>query len=283
MMEARKEEVQYIKDTPIRIIMDSEVSVLRGKLPPHWHDEIEINYVLKGSVYYIVNGITYSVSRDEVVVIDSSVIHSGRCGDGNTVEETHAEILTLQINKDVFRYASYDIPSFQVFLTRAESAELRSIMSEIKSIYEQKDRYYEMLLNSQILKLCYCLLSRHSADSGSPAIPGKTNKEIKQVLRYIEDHCTEKVKLEDAADLINYNPSYFSRLFHQFTGFTFVEYLNRCRTDAAVRMLQETDRTISEIAMECGFPNVSSFITFFKRQYQMTPEKYRKNYAGRTV
>lgn len=102
-----KEEVKYIEDTPIRIILDDKISIWKGKLPLHWHNEIEIDLVLQGSVYYIVNGTSYHVAKDEIVIVDSSVIHSGRCSDGSTVEETHAEVMTVQINKDVFRYANY--------------------------------------------------------------------------------------------------------------------------------------------------------------------------------
>ena len=48
-MQIWKEEVKYIEDTPIRIILDDEISILKGKLPPHWHNEIEIDLVLHGT------------------------------------------------------------------------------------------------------------------------------------------------------------------------------------------------------------------------------------------
>ena len=272
-----KEEVQYIKDTPIRIVIDDQISVNRGRLMPHWHDEVEIDFVLKGSLYYTVNGVTYNLSQGDVVVVDSGVIHSGRCRDGRMVEETRAEVMTLQINKDVFHYANYPIPSFEVFITREDNGDLRAILLEIKSVFEQKKDYYEMLLNSNVLRLCYCLMADHSLqEKNSSRNINPTNREIKKALKYIEDHCLEKVALEDVAEYLNYNVSYFSRSFHQFTGFTFKEYLNRCRCTRAANMLGETDKNISEISFECGFPNVGSFITFFKRQYHLTPEQYRK-------
>ena len=65
-MDPIKEEVQYIKDTPIRIIHDSEISMFRGRLQPHWHEEIEIDCVLNGNVNYIINGTNYKVSQGEI-------------------------------------------------------------------------------------------------------------------------------------------------------------------------------------------------------------------------
>ena len=276
-MQIRKEEVRYIEDTPVRIILDDEISLFRGRLPPHWHNEIEINLVLYGTVYYIVNGVSYRVSQDEMIIVDSSVIHSGRCCEGNTVEETHAEIMTLQINRDVLRYEHYSIPAFQVHLQRSENTKLRSIMMEIRAIYQQKMLYYELLLNAQLLKLCYCMLTDHCVQEKKTEASFHTAREMKRAIQYMEEHSSEKLRLEDVARLIHFNPSYFSRRFHQYTGFTFNKYLNRCRTNTASKLLLETNKTISEIALACGFPNVCSFITYFKRQYQMTPEKYRKN------
>ena len=56
-MQAWKEKVQFIEDdTPIRIILDDEISVLRGKLLPHWHEALEVDLVLKGEMVYIIDG-----------------------------------------------------------------------------------------------------------------------------------------------------------------------------------------------------------------------------------
>ena len=278
--EAWKEEVRYINDTPIRIVIDDQISYKRGLLMPHWHEEVEIDCVLEGALYYTVGGVVYHLHQGDAIVVDSGIIHSGRCNEGTTLEETHATVMTLQINKNVFRYGSYTAPTFKVFLPREENAEIRSVLMEVKSVYQQQNPYYEVLLNSNVLRLCYFLLKNHTVQEKGMREPVSTNNEIKKALTYIETHCKEKLKLEEIAEKLNYNPSYFSRRFHEFTGFTFVEYLNRCRTDVAALMLMESDKTVSEIALDCGFSNISSFITYFKRQYKMTPEAYRKMNQG---
>lgn len=273
--EAWKEEVRYIPDTPLRIVVDDQISLYRGKLPPHWHDAIEVDYVLNGSIYYVINGVTHHLNEGDTAIVDSGVIHSGRCEDGKTLEETRATVMTLQFNKDVLHYANFDIPIFPAYLSKAENKEMREVLDEIREVYERKEKYHEMLLNSLCLRLCYTLLKQQSPEA-KKEVSSITTAEIKDTLQYVEEHCAEKVTLEEVAERINYNPSYFSRMFHQFTGFTFTEYLNRCRTNMAVKMLEETDQSVAEISYACGFPNVSSFITFFKRQYHLTPEKYRK-------
>lgn len=274
--EVWKEEVQYITDTPIRIVVDDQISMVRGTLMPHWHDAVEIDCVLRGTVYYTVEGVTYKLQQGDIVVVGSGLIHSGRCSEGNTPEDTEAEVMTIQVDKDVFHYSNYIDPVFEVFHPRENNAELLPVLMKVKTIFQQKRPYYEVLLNSSLLELCYYLMVYQSKQGKSVKTANAGNSEIKEAIKYIENHSREKLTLKEVAKNLKYNASYFSRLFHQYTGFTFVEYLNRCRTTAAADILLESDKTISEIAMDCGFPNVSSFITFFKRQYKMTPESYRK-------
>ena len=274
--EVWKEEVRYISDTPIRIVVDDQISIARGILMPHWHEAVEIDCVLKGTVYYTVEGVNYRLEQGDIVVVDSGMIHSGRCSEGKTVEDTKAEVMTIQVKRDVFHYSRYEDPDFEVFHPKQENTKLLPVLMRIKTVFLQQQPYYEVLLNSSLLELCYHLLSRQSLQGRNGRTSNTGNSEIKEALKYIENHCREKLSLEEVADILKYNPSYFSRRFHQYTGFTFIEYLNRCRAAVAADILSGSDKTISEIALDCGFPNVSSFITFFKRQYKMTPELYRK-------
>ena len=274
--EILKEEVQYINDTPTRIVVDDQISMARGILMPHWHDEVEIDCVLEGAVYYTVEGVTYRVEQGDIVIVGSGMIHSGRCIEGNTIEETRAEVMTVQINRNVFHYANYADPVFEVFHPKDDNTELLPVLLKMKTVFQQQNPYYEVLLNSLGLELCYYLMVKQSYREKNGKTASTGNNEIKEVLKYIEKHCCEKLTLEDVAGMFNYNASYFSRRFHQYTGFTFVEYLNRSRTEVACEMLMKSDKTVMEISLDCGFSNVSSFITFFKRQYKMTPEAYRK-------
>ena len=275
--EVWKEEVRYISDTPIRIVVDDQISIARGILMPHWHEAVEIDCVLKGMVYYTVEGVNYRLEQGDIVVVDSGMIHSGRCSEGDTVEETKAEVMTIQVDKDVFHYSRYEDPDFAVFHPREENSEILPVLMKIKTVFQQQLPYYEVLLNSSILELCYQLLTKQSLQERNSKSSNAGNSEIKEALQYIENHCREKLSLEEVAGILKYNASYFSRRFHQYTGFTFVEYLNRCRTAEAADLLLGSDKTVSEIALDCGFPNVSSFITFFKRQYKMTPDLYRRS------
>lgn len=277
-MQIRKEEVQYIETTPMRVIHDDDISALRGELPPHWHEEIELDYVLNGIVNYTINGVSYRVCAGEIAVIGSGAVHSGFCHQGERIKDTHAEVLTVLLDARLFApFASGGRLHFKPLLRESENVELRDIMTELGIAYLRKDPYYELILHADAMRLCYSLLMKHRAsDDAAGSVLTSSLGMIKTALRYIEEHCTEKMCLEQIAAIVKYNPSYFSRRFHQLTGLTFSEYLNRCRGKEAARLLRETDSTVSSIAFACGFPSVSSFITFFKRQYQTTPDRFRR-------
>ena len=272
-----KQEVQYIGSTSLHVSHDPAFG-LRGPLPPHWHEEVELDYVLNGSLMYIINGVSMKVSAGEIAVVNSGVVHSGLELD----DAPRPEVLAVLLDRKLFEpYLGEKLPVFKTFLLEAENEELREIMTELGVAYLRKEPYYELLLRANALRLCRCLLIRHRVREQEEAPPAAGAMwGIKTALRYIEEHCTEKLQLEDIAGVINYNPSYLSRRFHQVTGFTISEYLNRCRVKVARQLLRETYAPLSDIAFACGFPSVSSLITFFKRQYQTTPDRYRRLAQG---
>ena len=84
------------------------------------------------------------------------------------------------------------------------------------------------------------------------------------------------ITLEQACTITKLDYHYFSRVFREKTGMTFVEYLSFIRILNAQKLLAETDEPISDIAKKVGIPNISYFNRKFKAQNGMTPGQYRK-------
>ena len=93
---------------------------------------------------------------------------------------------------------------------------------------------------------------------------------------YVQEHYSEKLTVEDAATLINYSPNYFSKLFHELTGTSFIQYVINYRLDIANEKLTNTNLTITEIAEETGFSNLPYFTRTFTAKFGTTPNAYRK-------
>jgi len=107
-------------------------------------------------------------------------------------------------------------------------------------------------------------------------------KELKQAagildtaLQYIHTHYKTHLSREDIAASVFLNPDYFSKLFKQKMGKSLSEYINDYRIKLAKQILLETDWSISQIALETGFENLSYFSTIFKKYTGITPNHYR--------
>ena len=102
---------------------------------------------------------------------------------------------------------------------------------------------------------------------------------MKVILKYVEIHYAEKITIDEIAREANCAPSYFMRMFRETIGSTFIEYLNDYRLTMSARLLRETEESVLEVAMGVGFDNLSYFNRCFKKKFQITPGKYRKEGA----
>lgn len=99
---------------------------------------------------------------------------------------------------------------------------------------------------------------------------------IKRACDYIEKHLQDELTLKQLSDYCNLSPSYFGVLFKQYTGKSFVNYVNQVRMDKAMELLRESDMKIYEVAEEVGFASLPYFNRVFKSVTSMTPNEYRK-------
>lgn len=108
-------------------------------------------------------------------------------------------------------------------------------------------------------------------------LPVKPSSAVYPAVSFIRDHPRENVSMKEMAELCHLSPSYFSRLFNRETGENFVNYVNRQKIQLAKEQLRGTSKSISQIAGELGYLNVSNFIAVFKRMEGVTPSVYRQH------
>ncbi|WP_158560790.1 response regulator [Paenibacillus contaminans] len=92
---------------------------------------------------------------------------------------------------------------------------------------------------------------------------------------YIGKHIAEDLSLARLAEIVHLSPVYLSRLYIQTAGVGISDYVNMCRMDKAKELLKNTHFKIYEIAEKVGYDSALSFIRFFKKQMNMTPQEYR--------
>ncbi|KYC37829.1 AraC family transcriptional regulator [Scytonema hofmannii PCC 7110] len=107
---------------------------------------------------------------------------------------------------------------------------------------------------------------------------GLPKDKLKQAIEYINEHLTdkEKLSLEKIATKLNISHYYFCRLFKQSTGMAPHQYLIQQRVERAKQLLKHTKRTVTDVAIECGFANQSHFAKHFRQHTGVTPKEFRK-------
>ena len=99
---------------------------------------------------------------------------------------------------------------------------------------------------------------------------------VERLQTYIDTNFYQNFTLQDVAKLYFINEKYIGRLFREQMGCTFHDYLNRKRLEEAQKQLQETSKSVLEIASAAGYQNVSYFNRVFYAAYRMTPTQYRQ-------
>lgn len=99
---------------------------------------------------------------------------------------------------------------------------------------------------------------------------------IDRITSYIKENISQDFAIEDLANDMGISVYYMCRLFKKITGISIVTYKNNCRIQYAKVQLYSTDKSISQIAQECGFNSQSYFVKIFREQEKLTPSEYRK-------
>lgn len=290
-------DINYSKSEILQLndeITDSELpaKVIWGEaeeFPPsiHWHKNIEINFLISGEWFVNINGDKTYVKGRQVTIVNSKVVHwmiwKNYYERDNFVVVFYYDFLKSYLpNIDDIIFVlpddfSEDNPLFQHLL---ELSELCRTMYEEKGIYDSSlmDGLMGIKIKSLLYLLAYDLLHECKVDKKNrKRIRGmKYQSRIIQACNYLEKNYQKDIKLMDLANELCLSEGHCSRHFKQYTGVTFSEYLSDVRLFYAHQMLISTDKTVMEIAMTTGFPDLRSFQKRFEMMYKMTPTEYRK-------
>ena len=103
----------------------------------------------------------------------------------------------------------------------------------------------------------------------------------RRILSYIDGNLENKnISLTDIGEEVGLSASYVSKIFKEYCGYNYLEYLNRGRIARSIPLLEDTSLTIEEIADRVGFSSTQSYLRVFQKYQKTTPGKYRTSYRG---
>ncbi len=255
------------------------------EVPLHWHDEFEIIYIKKGGGEVTVDFRTYSVQGGDLIFVRPGQLHSiAQKGDESMEYENILFSPDLVLSKkDDARVLAF-MSSLLSGLIRIPTVftpvypyytEVAACVDACDEIMKTRPLGFEFYIKSKLYELLF-ILDNRCKNFGKEPDNKKTIDKMRVVIKYVENHYREPLKISDAAKLLGFSESHFMRYFKGAMGTSFIDYLKDYRLAMAARMLQSSDDSILSIAEETGFMNLSYFNRSFKAKYKMTPREYRR-------
>lgn len=246
----------------------------------HYHPYYEFYYLTSGKRKFFIADTIFTVNKGDLIIIPKGTIHRTtymsneiheRCTinfSDKFIENFNSPASAKDLEENL-RYCKITIPS-----TRREYIE--NLFSKIEREYSGVDHFSESMIKTHLYELCVFVLrclERNYDKSENVEIEDEI---ITMAAQYISSNYMNTITLEALAEKYNMSPSYFSRKFKNCTGFGFKEYLSTIRINQACNMLIQTNKSITEIAEECGFGDSNYFGDSFKKAKGMSPRSYRK-------
>lgn len=251
---------------------------------PHWHAEIEVLYFIKGSARQQINETIFIAECGDIVFIGKNQIHSTY-----SFGKNDCEILVMQFNSEQMLGSDGNISIIHpythlieevIFINpiKSDTKAGKMLYYHINEIHQEltnKEVAYESMAKAALHRIAGILARYRLFEITCIDLVKMKNirKMLENTFRLIDEAYSEEITLNRAAQVSNLSVTHFCRLFKEATGMTFNDYITFYRVNHAIRLLNSSKK-MTEIALECGFGSISSFIRSFKKYKSCAPSKY---------
>ena len=246
---------------------------------PEIHNEFEIICIEKGYAILKINNQTIEVKKGDMIFISPCMLHSLEvspqpefshicfCFDLKLLSNTSLSDNLINNSFCIVQHIESESP---------HNSPLKQMFYEINNAIENAFPYWELNVRGN-LSLIFAYLMQNNLVINSFNDSYDKDFCIK-VYKYIETHYKERINSKTVSKELNYNQSYFCRLFKKNFSMCFSEYLSMYRIEQSKHLLENSAISIAETAGEVGFSNLSYFTKLFRIQNGISPKKFRELY-----
>ena len=242
----------------------------------HFHQSIEIFYVLEGNCEVVVQDRIYQAHPEDLIVINANKKHSYQSKEDVLIGYVEIDFHLLEellgtnrlyfwCNSVLDRNAAYD--------------DMRAILKNIFSQYFEKGGFGEVVLQSLYYRLLQVLVENFMVKNDDQRFAGQNSPDenrLSEIINYIHSNYQRKISLSELSGALYLSVPYLSKYIKRQMGMNFIDYVNNIRLFHAVDDLLYTNNSITMIALENGFANAASFTKRLKDAYGLTPSEYRQ-------
>ena len=294
-----KEQVNHKINTSLRMFINR----FHGDFPPHWHTDIEMIMPKEAPYRVICANQTYEVEIGDILMICPAVIHeifSLSPGDRLYIQADFAGIITLKEIEKAFRIMSpalhvkkrtcppdiynklckYIDMIMELYFGSARSVDINRVPDNEDFItFTELEPYGELEIYSILMQFIALCAKNISLFQGSASIPAQTHIKnsisLSNICSYISEHFTEDLSLEDVSEYAGFSKFHFERIFRDYTGMTFYQYLQQMRINYSQMLLSNPELSVTDISYQAGFASCTAFTRAFKKSTGYPPSQFR--------
>lgn len=238
------------------------------RLLPHWHEHLEMIFILNGSCNFTCGGSTHFIEKGDLLIINENEIHFFD-------NEGEVEYYCIIINPSFFNDVSFENTIFKSHIKNDTFTE--KCFTDIFYENDTQNSGYDIQIKGITSLLIVYLIRNYKAmtisDVAYDTHIEKLNR-INTILSYIENNYTEPISVDELAQKAFLSKGYFYHYFKNVTGQNLTDYINQLRIKKAVNLLKNTSASITEIASEVGYSDINYFSRTFKKFMGIPPSKY---------
>ncbi len=252
-------------------------------IPWHWHEEFEVVCILEGQMKLMVPNRTIHLKAGEICFINANILHYAEGDPKCTLQSFVFHPYLISGNDYSAIYRRYMSPIIEhkgllIWQPKEPTGFFDSFRTAFDTLKEDSfgyeltvQRFLSKIIQEIVFDVECDLIKEEVLNSSDP-----DSQRIRIMLEYIHEHFGDPLSVQTIAESANLSDRECHRCFQRTIQVSPTQYLLKYRIMKAAEMLLSLrQKTISEIALDCGFESPSNFSMLFKRYYQMTPKQYR--------
>ena len=245
----------------------------------HTHHDIELIYILKGEGTIVIKNKHHFVQQGDAILINAFESHE--------ILSSYEAITVIIIQfsnhflKDYFHHLKNAV-FHEVMLKKCLSKEdyqllIENILSLSKS-YIEADKLFELICIQKLSNILYLLFQHLEIEELSDleySRRKKTNQRINRISTYIDENYMDQIRLQDIAEQEKITITHLSHIIKENFGMSFQEYVKDKRLECAIRLIEDSSLSLSEISQMSGFSELKYMTKAFKDAFHVSPKEYR--------
>lgn len=226
----------------------------------HYDEEYVLALVLGGETEYVINGTSYLVHKDDVILFPPKTTRSGRTNPQNPWSFIN---ITFRMEANEAARLFFDK---SILIWKNASDTIRKQFLEASGVWTGKNPLYQIKCNILATEILYKMILSELPYHKVPHI-----KKLEKARKHIQENFRNEISVEELAGSVGLSVSYFRRLFHEAYGCSPMQYIINLRIENARDLLLSGEVNVTEAALLSGFEDIYYFSTLFKRKTGSTP------------